>query len=332
MYMYINKIKLSFSENIILIVFLSLLFLFNVVINNDIYSQCKPIIKIDNKPTVVNTNDDFGLTLPYWLKAGQTLAVGSSVTAISVIEFSEDALTNTLSYSKVISIDATTTTLDGTVPIGKVWKIESIAKLNNSSTYKSATFGAGSYTWKVPSCAEEICVDMWGAGGGGGGPSYVSSSYRGGGGGGGGYGSQCFAVAPGDTYNIVVGEGGKGGTSNSSGAGGAGGTGGTSSITGTNISMTVTGGIGGGSGTSNLGGSGGSSTASSNAEGAKGENGGLNNALSSGGGGAGANGGDGGARATAAGIAGSSPGGGGSGGVPWNIGGVGGNGKVIISW
>lgn len=310
--------------------------LIQIIFYNNSFAQCKPMIKVDGNATVVNENDDFGLTLPLWLKAGQTLACGSSVSAVSIIEFGADSATASLSFSRVLNISSTSAVA---VPSGKVWKIESIIKTNNSSTYKSATFNAGTFTWKVPACAEQICIDMWGGGGGGGG-GQNSLPSSGGGGGGGGYGSQCFAVTPGTSYTVVVGAGGSGGSGCNGCSPGTNGTGGgTSSVNGTGISMSATGGgfgTGSTSSTPGSGGSGGTSTASSNAQGANGSNGcsGSCNA-NCGAGGAGANGGNGGNGVTScgsAGNAGSAPGGGGSGSGYSGLGGAGASGRVIISW
>jgi hypothetical protein len=293
-------------------------------------AQCKPMIKIDGNATVVNANDDFGLNLPFWLSEGHTLAVGSSVSSISVIEFTVNG--TALEFSQVMLVTSTTGV---TVPDDKVWKLESIAKENNSSTYKSVTFAAaGTYSWTVPGCAEEICVDMWGAGGGGGGSANVSGSFGGGGGGGGGYGSQCFPVTPSTTYTIVVGVGG-GGTTTTGSPGEA------SSVTGAAFTMTVNGGTGGSQGTTSgggTGGTGGTSSASSSAQGASGKVGCNFGTIHCGAGGPGANGGAGATGvlvANTVGGGGVAPGGGGGGGTWGSLltsGGPGGDGKVIISW
>lgn len=306
-------------------------FTFLLLVIAESFAQCKPMIKIDGKATVVNSNDDFGLSLPFWLSEGHELAVGSSVSSISVIEFSVNG--NTLEFSQVLLV---TSASGVTVPDGKVWKLESIAKENNSSTYKSVTFAAaGTYSWTVPGCAEEICVDMWGAGGGGGGSANVSGSFGGGGGGGGGYGSQCFPVTPSTTYTVVVGTGGAGGTA-------TGETGQTSSVTGPAFSMTVSGGTGGTQGTTSgggTGGTGGTSSASSSAQGASGRIGCSNLSIYCGAGGPGANGGAGAtgviSGANTVGLSGAVPGGGGGGATYGSLlisGGPGGDGRVIISW
>jgi hypothetical protein len=288
-------------------------------------AQCKPSIKIDGAITVADDSDQFGIDLPFWLKEGQTLSVGSSVSSISVIEFTENG--TSLEYSDVLNI---TSTSPVSVPTGKVWKVEAIIKVNNSSSYKSATFSAGTFSWKVPACAEQICVEAWGGGGGGSGSSYSGGWTSGAGGGGGGFGSQCFTVVPGTTYSITVGSGGNGGNAVNP-TGQSGGTGGTTTF---GSLLTATGGNGGTGGSSGgTGGAGGNSTATSSAQGANGGNGG-GPSVPGGAGGAGGNGGSGGAQATGgAGVAGSAPGGGGSGaGYGGNSGGKGAEGRLIVTW
>lgn len=303
------------------------LFILILVFQNNLFSQCKPMIKIDGKATVVDFTDGFGLALPFWLTENQTLAIGSSVNSISVIEFKVNG--TTLEFSRVINV---TSTAGETVPQSYVWKIESVAKQNNSSTYNKATFSAsGSYTWTVPNCAEEICIEIWGAGGGGGGGYGSTPYYVGGGGGGGGYGSQCFQVTPGNSYSITVGAGGNGGGYSSNGNSGS-----NSSVSGTGISITAYGGSYGTGATSSSGGTGGAgatSDAINKALGATGSNGCNPSSGVCGAGGSGANGGAGGIALTASGVGkpGDAPGGGGSGGRD-NYGGIGASGKVIISW
>jgi PKD repeat protein len=76
-----------------------------------------------------NTNYT-GLKLPMWLVAGTTLASGSRVHFISVIEFNEvnNAGNISLVYNKVIKVSTQTET----VPSGKVWKVEAIVKHANA--------------------------------------------------------------------------------------------------------------------------------------------------------------------------------------------------------
>lgn len=307
------------------LVIISAAILFPVI---GVFAQCKPMIKIDGKATVVNPNDDFGIRFPFWMTSGQTLAVGSSVSSISIIEFEENGIS--LEYSGVLSF---TSSSPVQVPSGKVWKLESAQIDNNSSTYKRVTFSAGTYAWQVPACAEEICIEVWGGGGGGSGNWTSGGLSSGAGGGGGGFGSGCFVVAPGTPFSITVGQGGAGGAANANGANGGN----------TNVGslISATGGLGGTiSSTGGAGGAGGTSPALSNAPGASGSPGiPSTNPAASGRGGAAGNGGEGGESASGSagnGLPGSNPGGGGSGGQRFNssgyTGGKGGDGRVIISW
>lgn len=319
-----NNTFISFKRITILMFAISLIFSANP---ESIFSQCKPAIKIDGSLTVVDQTDPFGINFPYWLNSGQTLAIASSVKAISVLEFNEGG--SGLEYQGVLNITSTTPVQ---VPEGKVWKVEAVFKENNASTYKSATFAsAGTYSFSVPACAEEICIELWGGGGGGAGGRSGTPYAAGAGGGGGGFGSGCFTVTPNSIHTVIVGDGGNGGAVNTAGGNGQ------ASSVGSLIS--ATGGIGGTSTTAGgVGGSGGTSTASSFAEGATGRVGdvysGMCSTTFSGAGGAAGNGGAGGTTVAGTnGIAGSLPGGGGSGGgCTAGVGGRGAPGRVIISW
>jgi hypothetical protein len=233
-------------------------------------AQNQPVLAIDG----VNTTFQSGLSLPYWLKAGQSLNVVANASSVSIMEFTADS--STLKYSRVISLNSLQT-----VPTGKIWKIEAIgiAPIGGTVEFSATsmptiftspkTFSTpGIYSWIVPPNVTSICVEAWGGGGNGGsGYSYYGNFGTGAGGGGGGYGYQCFAVVPATIYTVTVG-----------------GPSGTSSL-GTLIS--ATGGAVGMDGTltsNGAGGAGGSSTATFNITGATG----------SGDGGAGANGGAGG--------------------------------------
>lgn len=193
------------TKNLIISLFIT----FNILLQfsniNKLQSQCQPYIKIDGNMVLANQTITAGLALPFWLKENQTLEVFQMVKSISVIEFTEN--NNSLEYSRVISIDANSTPSECTVPVGKVWKIESISKTPSLSSSNGAVFsGAGSYTLTIPDCASYICIEAWGSGGGGGGCN--SSYYYGGGGGGGGYGQGCFAVSPSTDLFITIGSAG----------------------------------------------------------------------------------------------------------------------------
>ena len=167
---------------------------------------------------VDNVSNQFtNISLPYWLKSGQTLDLGTNAKSVSIIEFSVNG--TALEFSQVISL-----TSAQTVPTSKVWKIEAIGQdlLPNSNTinsnipsnYNGQTSinnnislptiyqspinfnNPGVYSWTVPSGITNICIDLWG----GGGSSGVLN-----GGGAGAFGYQCFNVLPQQTLTITVG-------------------------------------------------------------------------------------------------------------------------------
>lgn len=172
--------------------------------------QNNPSLLIDN----VNTQFS-SVSLPYWLKSGQTINIGTNAKSISVLEFNVNG--TLLEFSQALSI----TSLQ-TVPANKVWKMEGIGLIDNSTTLPAFSMSTGSssvnssqlptlyqspktystpgtYTFKVPPGITYICVEVWGAGGGG----YY---YQGiGNGGGGGYGYQCLSVVPGTNYTLNIG-------------------------------------------------------------------------------------------------------------------------------
>ena len=270
--------------------------------------QNTPSLLIDNVSTQFSN-----VSLPYWLKAGQTIDIGTNAKSVSILEFTVNG--TALEFSQAVAL-----TSSQTVPANKVWKIEGIGLIdtNISLPSSSTTLGGansvallpsifqspkkfetpGTYNWKVPPGVTSICVEVWG--GGGSGCFYGSGS---GGGGGGGYGYQCFTVIPGTNYIVSVG-----------------GTNGTSSV---GALISATGGLNGN--LSNTGGLGGTSSATFNIAG--GNSGGST-------GGNGGNGGDGGklfCQSSCSTNAGSIPGGGGSG--PYNYdGGTGARGQVYIYW
>ena len=87
---------------------------------NLLFAQNDPILLIDNDTVSMKS----GLSLPYWLKAGQTIALGTNVKSASVVEFTIDS--NELQFSNIISVKSLQT-----VPTGKAWKIEAIACTTN---------------------------------------------------------------------------------------------------------------------------------------------------------------------------------------------------------
>lgn len=298
------------EEQIFRHAFISLLLLLSLFINsmNGIAQTEHAIVTIDG----VNTTFSGGLSLPYWLKAGQSVGLVSNVKSISILEFTADS--SDLKFSRVVSV-----TGSQTVPAGKVWKIEAFglgisgqtaAGFSNSTiptifTSPKTFASAGTYAWIVPPGITNICIEVWGGGGGGG-------AWQWAGGGGGGYGYACFSVMPGTSYTIIVGNGGLANCcAPNCGNGGAGGTtsvGSLISATGGNV-VSV---------------NGGTSSASYTISG---------NSGSGSNGGAGANGGAGGTTA-GPGNPGVSPGGGGAASNNGSsvCGGAGGAGKVIIYW
>jgi uncharacterized repeat protein (TIGR01451 family) len=136
----------------------------------------------------------------------------------------------------------------------------------------------GSYTFTVPNGVTSITVECWGAGGGGG-RSTSNNSGRGGGGGG-AYAGSTLSVTPGDTYTVVVGQGGTGG--NLTALQNTGG----STIFGANLVVAVGG--GGVANNSNTAGAGGLYTACIGAVRISGGNGANGSGGNSGGGGGGA--------------------------------------------
>ena len=283
-------------------------------------AQVLPSLIIDNV-----SNQFSNVSLPYWLKAGQTVDLGSNARSASILEFTIDS--NNLIFSQAISLTAAQT-----VPANKVWKIEGIG-VNTQNSFIPSSNGlsnsgssslpsnlptifqspkkfetVGTYIWVVPPSVTSICVEVWGAGGGG---SYNSSSR---GGGGGGYSYQCFTVIPNSSYTVTVGAGGRAGDSFSI----VGGDGGTSSL---------------GSLINAAGGTGGNDAVQAN--------GGTGNYINGGNaigsiGGIGGNGGFGGTSPSfSSGLVGNIPGGGGGGGGTGNCcnsGGPGARGQVYIYW
>ena len=178
--------------------------------------QNNPSLLIDNVSTQFSS-----VSLPYWLKTGQTINIGTNAKSISILEFNVNG--TLLEFSQALSI----TSLQ-TVPANKVWKMEGIGLIDNSTTLPAFSMSTGSastnnsqlptlyqsprtystpgtYTFKVPPGITSICVEVWGAGGGGYSWSNIGS---GGGGGGGGYGYQCLSVVPGTAYTLNIGAGG----------------------------------------------------------------------------------------------------------------------------
>ncbi len=179
-----------------------LTFLFFALMPTILFAQSDPVLIIDGTTTTFKS----GLSFPYWLKAGQTINLGTNVKSISALEFTIDSAN--LKFSQVLSI----TNLQ-TVPAGKAWKLEALGFGGNGQTtggFSTASAPSifispkifnepGTFDWIVPPSVTSICVEVWGAGGS------TSTNF---GGGGGAYGYECFSVIPGTHYTIIVGTGG----------------------------------------------------------------------------------------------------------------------------
>jgi hypothetical protein len=179
-------------------------------------AQVVPTLIVDN----INTQFS-NVSLPYWLKGGQTINIGNNAKSVSILEFNINGAS--LEFNQVINL-----TSAQTVPLNKAWKVEGIgltvlnttlptsssgiSGLTNSVSQLPTVFQSpkkfetpGTYNWTVPPGVNSICVEVWGAGGNG---SNGTNGWSGGGGGGGGYGYQCFSVTSGTTYIIKVGSNG----------------------------------------------------------------------------------------------------------------------------
>lgn len=201
-------------KTLIILIF-SALGLTGTTLKREIHAQCFPTIYVDGAEMVVGTSEIYGINLPYWLKEGQTLAVGYGVDQISVIEFTP--VNNDLEFSQVRAVNNALST-PAQVPPGKVWKIESVAKnidyLISSTSYTYSTPGTFSFQ---PPCTGFFRIQVWGGGGGGGGKAgSTGGGYNGGGGGGGGYAEGIYYLSKNLTYTIIVGAGGSGGIATSS--------------------------------------------------------------------------------------------------------------------
>lgn len=109
---------------------------------------------------------------------------------------------------------------------------------------------SGTYTWVAPAGVTNLEVDLWGSGGGGGGGVQIDG-FGGSGGGGGGYSQTTFTnIVPGNTYNIIIANGGTAGST----FGGAGGDGAASTWQTTGVVANGGKGGGGDGGTAGAGG------------------------------------------------------------------------------
>src|SRR5437868_5935760 len=98
----------------------AIVLLFSIITING-FAQTTPTILI-NGTSVMASNVSVS---PYWLAAGQTLAIGNLTKFISVLQYNVAPAVaggNDLQFESVLSV----TTVQ-TVPAGKAWKLESVA-------------------------------------------------------------------------------------------------------------------------------------------------------------------------------------------------------------
>ena len=139
----------------------------------------------------------------------------------------------------------------GSVNVSAIGVSTGVIADNDSILFPSYCFSQDA-VWTCPNQVSQIIVELWGAGGGGGGGVRNATLNKNGGLGGlGGHNSVLVNVIPGQSYSIIIGQGGLGGTTTNGScncvlSGTAGLTGGSSSFDG---SLIATGGDGGGPGT-----------------------------------------------------------------------------------
>lgn len=199
--------------NLKIIIMKKLFFYYLLLLSISSLGQNSSELIIDNANTLFSN-----ISFPYWLKSGQTINIGTNTKTVSVVEFNVD--NNSLEFSQVLSINSLQT-----VPVNKVWKIESVGLNNTNSNLNlpnTSTLGGNStnsplmptiyqspkkfetpgvYNWVVPPGVTSICVEVWGGGGNG----YFNNILNRAAGGGGGYGYKCLTVSPGTLYSITVG-------------------------------------------------------------------------------------------------------------------------------
>ena len=96
-------------------------------------------IMVNGSPMLVDDQTSF----PFWLESGFSISPETSVSAISVLEFNvksnDDG--NDMIFNQVLSL-----TSESSVPEGKVWKVESVLKLDEDYVFvnDSSEFSEGS--------------------------------------------------------------------------------------------------------------------------------------------------------------------------------------------
>ena len=127
---------------------------------------------------------------------------------------------------------------NGILDVGEVNVSQTKYVCNGTNATSSSTQGvmvgiSSSTTWTSPTGVTQIIVELWGGGGGG---AYGQSGGKG------GYNRSTINVIPGNSYNIVIGNGGNAATANASNPSGTGSTGSASSF---GVVLSASGGIGG---------------------------------------------------------------------------------------
>jgi hypothetical protein len=76
------------------------------------------------------------VSLPYWLKTGQTINIGTNAKSVSILEFTVNG--TALEFSQAVALNSSQI-----VPVNKVWKIEGIGlvELNTSMPSSSTSLG-----------------------------------------------------------------------------------------------------------------------------------------------------------------------------------------------
>ncbi len=252
------------------------------------------------------------------MKAGPPVAIGSA--NIPTVDAGWVGL-------YVITVDYGQTVITGSsiaaLPAAPflTWKLPQLSPgTSHLAVFQPTTQG----TWMVPAGVSLLKLRLWGGGGAGG----SGFEGAGGGGAGGGYSEGFYAVSPGQSFVVSVGNGGAGsnggnssfgnlasatgGQAGANGGSGAGGVGGSAAGSGSGSGLCITGSAGGaafGAGGAWLSGAGGGAFGSAGGTAATGPSSG-----------------------SIAGVNGVAPGAGGSGGIGIGSGGQGGPGLVLVEW
>ena len=103
---------------------------------SSVFAQTTPTVLIDGQAVQATTFSQS----PYWLHSGQTLAIGNKVVSVSVLQFHimpSAGTGKTLQFDSIINVTALQT-----VPVGKGWKIESVALDPTASSFNGDNLGS----------------------------------------------------------------------------------------------------------------------------------------------------------------------------------------------